>query len=260
MKKRILAFVCAAVMVMGMSLTAAAAGSITADDVKEDVAASAQEEAKKDAPAEATVSVTTDKVAVEVKGSTLKVEIPVSVAQREAAVETAQKILATKDETIKINPIQASQIAAVAKIATQIATEAPKQAASGNVVSKVETKFVIDLSVDGGAAKEFTFDIKLGENEKAFAYHYNTTTSKVDIIACTKSDAGVSFKLDNYSPVALVVVTEAAAPAAQTPTTTTETPAVTATESPKTGDVVTLFAMVSAVAGAGALALKKREN
>lgn len=258
MKKRILAFVCAAVMVMGMSLTAAAAGSITADDVKEDVAASAQEAAKQDAPAEATVSVTTDKVAVEVKDSTLKVEIPVSVAWREAAVETAQKILATKDTTIKINPIQASQIAAVAKIATKIATEAPKQAASGNVVSKVETKFVVDLSVDGGAAKEFTFDVKLGDNEKAFAYHYTGTS--VEIIACTKSDAGVSFKLDKYSPVALVVVTEAAAPAAQTPATTTETPAVTATESPKTGDVVTLFAMVSAVAGAGALALKKREN
>lgn len=259
MKKRILAFVCAAVMVMGMSLTAAAAGSISADEVKEDAAASAQEEAKKDAPAEATVSVTTDKVSVEVKGSTLKVEIPVSVAQREAAVETAQKILATKDTTIKINPIQANQIASVAKIATKIATEAPKQAAAGNVVSKVETKFVVDLSVDGGAAKEFTFDVKLADNEKAFAYHY--TGTGVEIIACTKSAAGVSFKLDSYSPVALVVVTETAAPAVETPaTTTTVTPAVTATESPKTGDVVTLFAMVSAVAGVGALALKKREN
>ena len=255
MKKRILAFVCAAVMVMGMSLTATAAGSITADDVKEEVASSAQEEATKDAPANTTVSVTTEKIEASVQGSALKVEIPVSVEQREASVSTAQSALATKDETIKINPIQANQLASVAKIATKIANEAPKQAIGGRVISKVETKFVVDLSVTDGAAKTFTFNVVVEDNQKAYAYHY--TASGVEVIPCTKSAAGVSFKLDSYSPVALVVVTEVDE---QTPVqTTTETPAVT-TESPKTGDVVTLFAMVSAVAGAGALALKKREN
>lgn len=248
MKKRLLALVCASVMVMGMSLTASAAGSVTAEEIKK------AEEEVADAQAGTTVTVTEDKIVIAVENSEVKVELPVSTEAREESAVAAEKVI-VKDAApagAVITPVAGNKVPEVAAIATEITKVAVK-------AKKVETKFVVDLHAD--AAGTFKFNIALGSNEKAYIYHY--VDGGVEIIPCTSDGKSVSFDMKKYSTVALVVVTDTAA---TTPAATPETTTTTATEttvvaqSPKTGDVTPIVAMMAMVSGMGLVGLKRTKK
>ena len=223
MKKRIVALVSALTLVFAMSINVAAAeGSIKADEVKDEILA----------------------VAGEATG------FPATKDELENSASAAQKILETKDVVISYT----TNLEDV----KDLAAAASKEVADNK---SVEVKAVFELKSTDGKGKDVTFNLKVNDNQKAYALH-KTGGKVVSILGTVTADGKVTFTFDSFSPVAIVIVTEKAAttvnqppynPAWDPTVTNANAPAAVADAvAPKTGDVVMMVSIMAIIFMAGA--------
>lgn len=239
MKRRILALICAATMVVGMGITANAEESATAAEVA----------------AAATQNVSVSGASVKVEGSAVKIEtndgadVKIDLAY-DALVATAADVsskldTATAPAGAKISNaiVDGTAVAAITTMVAEVAKE----------VEKAEVKLV-EITAD--EAGTFTLNLGIAADQKVKVFHYDPKKNTIMEVSCTVAGGKVSFDLASYSPVAIVVTTgeakaddddddeEDSAPAASTalPTTSPATAGAFAT--------VALLALVSGSASA----------
>jgi len=276
MKKKVLALVCAMTLVFGGALNVCAAGSVTAGDVQDAV-----DDVKNEMPSGADVKVESDgSINVSVSGVTVSVsaneETRIQYAETaKAAVVTNVTNAAPNVEVKALDETQAK--APLAKIAAKLATVvANKEGLSSNKeVKSAATAFVADITAS--AAGTIAFDVAkvnagssakidtaawLAGNQRVYALHF--TASGVERLDCQLVNGAITFTMNSFSPVAIVVeeletVSDDGddAPAADAGSNSSNNGAAV---SPKTADVSTAAAVVviAMMSVAGLVVLKRR--
>lgn len=228
MKKRIVALVSALILVFAMSMSVAAAGSITAEETNE---------------------------INEAAGS---IDFPSSTKELGESKSVADKIIETKDsvEGLTVKPLENTKaLFTLAKETAKLNTDS---------VESVTVETVVDLKAAKGG--NVTINMKLASNEKAYALHV-LVNGEVERISGTANGDKVTFVFNSFSPVAIVRVTEkvdqppynplwdptspeyaAAHAAAPAPAANV----VVAAKAPKTGDVVMMVSIMTVIFMAGA--------
>lgn len=253
MKRKLLALVCAATMVLGMSFTVCAAGSAGAADI---------------VPEGPTIQ---GNLNVDVQGTELTAENIASFKDT-ASVEGVEQEAGL---TVKVDPIAAGQD--VKALGNGIADATAKFAADyaksigynfGNVGGTYSINSVFDLNVKAETAAEtYTVSVKvegITEGTNVYAVH-QLASGKYEILPCTVNGDIVTFTVTGTSPVAIITlgVDIEVTPAGDPGTSTDSGEAATtpsASTSPKTGDP--LFAVEAMAALCGAVACyagKKRK-
>lgn len=252
MKKKFLALLGAATMVMGSVLSVSAAGSISADAVLSEVQNQTVGDTKITANESAgTVTVTVNNEAA------AKVEIPATPEKLEASADQAKAMVNAGSVELVVKPVENSK--AVAEVASEIATLLNNVETGTKTVSDVKMAFFADIK-PAGEEKTVTFTAELTTqwNQAAYAMHYDESTGKVEKIDGVWVSGGKwSFTLTSFSPVAVVVVTsdDKADDAAED-----DTPVVTQPDAvgPKTADFFGAAFLLTAACGTASAAFAKK--
>jgi len=238
MKKKVLALVCAMSLVCSGSLTANAAGSVTAEKVTEianavdnAVGEAAAELPTSDAtvkadPSTGSINVTVSQEAD--KGGNVEINIAVDEDTRIRSAEAAQKAVVEVEgaaQNVTVKALDAEAITTpLAKIAVEVAKQvvnSVKNLASDKKIAKVETAFVADISADSEGAVGFNVETLNNNNaggvkidvaavsagsQRVYAMHY-TSSGAVERINCQIVNNVLTFKMSGFSPVAIIVET-----------------------------------------------------
>lgn len=259
MKKRFLALLCAATMVLGASMSVCAEGSITADEAKQE-AQEAIKDVNATAPAEVKVEQQGEKVVAKIDDSTIEgtVVAPVTDTALKASAVEAKKVVNNANVEVKELPLTKENVTKVVNMTTKAAEQISQVAQAGADVKIKSEMVVVDVTPKAGQdTVVVTLDLELADNERVFVTH----AGKNGIETFELKKGELSFTLTDFSPVGYVIyeVSEEAddddsdnndsAPA----TTTTKAPT-----SPKTGDVFAAMALLAAVSGTASAALAKK--
>lgn len=275
MKKKVLALVCAMTLVFGGAMSVCAAGSVTADDVSQAV-----EEVKNEMPSGADVKVEADG-SINVSVSGVSVSVSANEETRVQYAETAKSAVVTNvtnaAPNVEVKALDETQAKTpLAKIAAKLATVvANKEGLSSNKeVKSAATAFVADITasaagtiafdvakVNAGSSAKIDTTAWLAGNQRVYALHF--TGSGVERLDCQLVNGAITFTMNSFSPVAIVVedletVSDDGddAPAADAGSSSSNGGAV----SPKTADVSTAAAVVviAMMSVAGLVVLKRR--
>lgn len=274
MKKRVLALLCAATMVLGASMSVCAAGSITAEEAK-DQATEAVKELPKDPDNAVHTSVKKDGT-IEVQISSAYVEgtpevKPVNQENLKAAAESVA--VDGKVAVVKELPMTDETVKAVTKLANEIGKEVWNilgDTNGGTVAIKSE---IVPLDLDrapGSSSKDewvtVTLNRSLADNEQVIFSHQKAdgTLEILTTRVVNGAEGKVNVNIKSFSPVAYMIVEvnekvedsgsgdSNTQPEKQTGT--------TAPTSPKTGDVFAAVILLAAVSGTASAAFGKKAN
>lgn len=212
MKRKILALLCAATMVVGASMSVCAAGSITADDVVEQV--------KNEKPVEVAGSSEASKpvvkgedIVVTVKNTdkdiTTEAKVPATSDALNEAAKVAEAAVSEKSANAELKPVDASNTKVITAIANEIAKEMAKSIEGNGVTHvKAETKYVVDITSSNGEAVSVKFKMPaLESNQRSYVLHINDAGVVVEKIPVDVVNGVIDFKLSSFSAVAVIVET-----------------------------------------------------
>lgn len=213
MKKRFLALLCVATMIVGASMSVCAGSpSKSAADLKNDYGASF------------------DETKGTIKSENL--DLPATAEARAEATKKAEAAIVPNSD-VKVEPLQQADVLAVDKVI---------KSKSNEMANAVQEK-AIYANLEGKAGAKVEFKVNLADNEDLWVIHItDPATGKYEFVPWTREANGnISFKAPSYSLFAIIPILETgedvsgstdggSAPA------TTGTGATTPT-SPKTADV-----------------------
>ena len=258
MKRKILALVCAVTMVVGASMSVCAAGSITADDVVDQIKNEKPVEVAGNSEASKPV-VKGEDIVVTVKNTdkdiTTEAKVPATSEALNQAAKEAEAAVSTKSSNAVLAPVDASNTKVVTAIANEVAKEMANTIEDAGVTHvTAEVKYVLDVSSSNGEAVSMQLKMPATEaNERVYVLHIDDAGNLVEKIAVEVRNGVIDFKLSKFSAIA--VVTEKASveetsedvpdsdDAGDTPATKP-----TAPTSPKTADVFAAAALLMAAA------------
>lgn len=265
MKRKILALLCAATMIMGasMSVCAAGSGSVTANDVKDQVNSITSSEVK--------AEVTEGKIAVTISSTDVDRQINISVPVEEKELKaSAEKVNGLKKDVsanaeIKAVPATKENGEKIAEITKEIANTITDLASKNEVFHMTAGEvFVCDIDSKDGKPVSVTLNVgATGENQTVYAFHAKADGSVEPLVVKKNSDGSATITMDNFSPVGIVVVTsdtnddsaeDGASDKADTPAKVPSAPT-----SPKTADVFAAAALLmAAVSGTASAAFGRK--
>lgn len=253
MKKRILALICAATMVVGAGISASAAESPTASEI----VGGAESPTASEIASAAVASVKVDGATVKVEGTEVRIE---TAEGADVAIDLAPEALSAAASSVAaaLDTAPANAVISAAKVdSAAVAAIATKVAEAARFVEKAEVKLV-DIKAD--AAGTFTLNLGIAAGQKVKVFHYEQTGAAVEV-ACTVADGKVSFNLQTYSPVAIVVTTgEVAEDEDEEEEDTDVTESALPTTSPKTADAFAAVALLAVVSGGASAVLGRRSK
>lgn len=258
MKKRILALICAATMVVGAGISASAAESPTASEI----VGGAESPTASEIASAAVASVKVDGATVKVEGTEVRIE---TAEGADVAIDLAPEALSAAASAVAAGldtaAAPANAVISAAKVdSAAVAAIATKVAEAVRFVEKAEVKLV-DIKAD--AAGTFTLNLGIAAGQKVKVFHYEQTGAAVEV-ACTVADGKVSFNLQTYSPVAIVVTTGEVAEDEDDEDEEEEDTDVTEpalpTTSPKTADAFAAVALLAVVSGGASAVLGRRSK
>lgn len=234
MKRRILALICAATMVVGMGISASASTSATADDIASVKVPGTEVKAEGDA-----VTIATN------EGATVTIDL-----SSEAVAAVAEEISnavesAPKNATITPVALSKNNATAITKRVAEIA----------KFVDKAEVK-VVDIKADEKGTFTLNLNIQAGQSVKVL---HCVADGVIEEIACTVAGGKVTFTAETYSDFAFVITTgevqeddeEDSAPAESTGLPTT---------SPATAGAFASVAVLALVSGGASVAFGRKSK